>query len=215
MPIPMPDYLPPTHRGSLGSGLRPRPGGGGFENPALVGQLWNSRGAASYHGTSYFGHQSAAIMMQVESPDLPVGMNGIHASNARRGPQHQAHRSEKGPYSHIWELVGYLPRRRAIVDHLIRRFLDELNPVYDSVHEETFMNNYEAFWNRRWGDDDLTSVDLRWLSLLFVVLAFAELLDCPQDASLDTQRDREETSVHYFWASRKAIVIAPTFSGER
>ncbi|KAH6692255.1 fungal-specific transcription factor domain-containing protein [Plectosphaerella plurivora] len=203
-----PNAVPPSTSRS-----RVRPIGSAQDSP-MLGQLWNSRGAASYHGTSYFGHQSAAIMMQVESPDLPVGMSGIHAGNARRGPQHQAHRSEKGPYSHIWELVGYLPRRRTIVDHLLRRFMDELNPIYDSVHEETFMNNYEAFWNRRWGDDDLTSVDLRWLSLLFVVLAFAELLDCPQDASPDTQRDREETSVHYFWASRKAIVIAPTFSGE-
>lgn len=34
-----------------------------------IGQLWNSRGAASYHGSSYFGHQSAASMMQMESPE--------------------------------------------------------------------------------------------------------------------------------------------------
>ncbi|KAH7305255.1 fungal-specific transcription factor domain-containing protein [Stachybotrys elegans] len=182
--------------------------------PPRIGHLWNSRGAPSYHGSSYFGHQSAADMMQVESPELPVGFSGIHASNARRGPQYQAHRSEKGPYSHIWELIGYLPRRKTIVDHLVRRFIDELNPVYDSLHEETFMHNYEAFWNRRWGDDDLTSVDLRWLSLLFVVLAFAELLDCPPDALPETQREHEETSVQFFWASRKAIVISPTFSGE-
>jgi hypothetical protein len=34
-----------------------------------IGQLWNSRGAASYHGLSYFGHQSAASIMQMESPE--------------------------------------------------------------------------------------------------------------------------------------------------
>ncbi|KAH8179095.1 fungal specific transcription factor domain-containing protein [Sarocladium implicatum] len=180
-----------------------------------IGQLWNSRGAASYHGSSYFGHQSAASMMQVESPDLPTGMTGIYAGNQRRALSlHQAHRTEKGPYSHIWELVGCLPRRKTVVDRLVRRFLDELEPVYDSIHEETFQASYEAFWNRKWGDDDLTAVDLRWLALLFMMLSFAELLDCPVDASADAQRTSEETSMQYFWAARKAIVLAPTFSGE-
>ena len=46
------------------------------------------------------------------------------------------------------------------------------------------------------------------------MLAFAELLDCPVDASAHGQRTSEETSMQYFWAARKAIVLAPTFSGE-
>lgn len=86
--------------------------------------------------------------------------------------------------------------------------------MYDSIHEETFQASYDAFWNRKWGDDDLTAVDLRWLALLFMMLSFSELLDCPVDASADTQRTSEETSMQYFWAARKAIVLAPTFSGE-
>ena len=145
-------------------------------------------------------------MMQVESPELPVGMSSIPAPGL--------HRDEKGPYAHIWELVGCLPRRRALVDHLVGRFLDELNAVYDSVHRETFRATYDAFWDRKWGDDDLTAVDLRWLALLFMMLAFAELLDCAPDASPHAQRGCEETSVQYFWAARKAIVLAPTLSGE-
>lgn len=166
-------------------------------------------------------------MMQVESPDLPVGISGIHANNrssiiattsgSRPGPEqasHHFHRDEKGPYAHIWELVGCLPRRKAVVDHLVRKFFDELNPVYDSVHKETFQVSYDAFWDRKWGDDDLTAVDLRWLALLFMMLAFAELLDCPVDALPGTQQACEETSTQFFWASRKAIVLAPTFSGE-
>ncbi|CAM1511917.1 Fc.00g094300.m01.CDS01 [Cosmosporella sp. VM-42] len=216
---PNPSLKPPSLSGSplptavtepLGPRSQPDP-----KNPPRIGQLWNSRGAASYHGSSYFGHQSPANMMQVESPELPSGLGGIHASNARRGPQHQSHRSEKGP-----SLFTYLGAYRLsttsenIVESLTRKFLVELNPVYDSVHEETFMHNYEAFWNRRWGDDDLTAVDLRWLSLLFIVLAFAELLDCPENATPETQSEHEETSVQYFWDARKAIVLAPTFSGE-
>lgn len=146
-------------------------------------------------------------MIQVDSPELPTGMNGIHADNSRRTNRHQFHRDEKGPYTHIWELVGYLPRRKALVDHLTRKFLVELNPIYDSVHEETFQITYEAFWNRRWGDDDLTTVDLRWLALLFMMLAFAQLLDCSPDALPEVQRECEEISIQYFWASRKAIVL--------
>jgi hypothetical protein len=152
--------------------------------------------------------------MDIESPALPVGMGGIHASNSSNRVDQFLHRGGKEPYAHIWELVGCLPRRKQIVDHLVKKFLDELNPIYDSVHMETFQVSYDIFWNRKWGDDDLTAVDLRWLALLFMVLAFAELLACPLDASTETQRRSEETSVQFFWASRKAIVLAPTISGE-
>jgi hypothetical protein len=152
--------------------------------------------------------------MDIESPALPVGMGGIHASNSSSRVDQFLHRGGKEPYAHIWELVGCLPRRKPTVDHLVKKFLDELNPVYDSIHKETFQVSYDMFWNRKWGDDDLTAVDLRWLALLFMVLAFAELLDCPLDASTETQRRSEEASVQFFWASRKAIVLAPTISGE-
>lgn len=192
-------------------------------NPSRVGHLWNSRGAPSYHGNSYFGHQAAASLMEMESPELPVGLQGIHAGHAtnpnvnisRRLGGSLVNSDVKGPYDHIWELVGYLPRRKAVADSLVQGFLTELNPVYDSVHEETFLTSYEAFWDRRWGDDDLTTVDLRWLALLFMILSFAELLACPAGVIAEAQqRSSEERSVQFFWASRKAIVLAPTFSGE-
>jgi hypothetical protein len=152
--------------------------------------------------------------MEIESPQLPVGMGGIHASNSSNRVDQFLHSGSKSPYAHIWELVGCLPRRKKMVDHLVNKFLDELDPVYDSVHKETFQVSYDVFWDRKWGDDDLTAVDLRWLALLFMVLAFAELLDCPLDASTETQTRSEENSVQFFWASRKAIVLAPTISGE-
>jgi hypothetical protein len=153
-------------------------------------------------------------MMEIESPQLPVGMGGIHASNSSHHVDQLFHRGGKEPYAHIWELIGCLPRRKALVDHLVERFLDELNPIFDSVHRETFQVSYNMYWNRKWGDDDLTAVDLRWVALLFMMLAFAELLDCPMNASTEIQRRSEETSVQFFWASRKAIVLAPTISGE-
>lgn len=183
-----------------------------------VGQLWNSRGAPAFHGGSWFGPQVAADFMQVESPDFPVGINGIHAARdlggARRGGATQSFRNEAGPYTHLWEFLGYLPRRKTAVDALVSIFLKELNPVFDAIYEPTFWAHYNKFWERRFGEDDLDAVDLRWLSLLFVVLAFGELLACPQPCSLEQQRESEESSLHFFWASRKAVVISPTFSGE-
>ncbi|KAH8897538.1 hypothetical protein GQ53DRAFT_510837 [Thozetella sp. PMI_491] len=178
-----------------------------------MGRIWNSRGAPSYHGDSYFGHQAAAVMMQVDTPELPVGVRGIHAAARRRGMTNN-HQSALGLYAHIWELVGHLPRRKAMVDSLTQKFFDELNEVFDGVHQETFLKHYDRFWDRKWGDDDLTSVDLRWLGLLFIVLAFGELLDCPLEPSPERQRECEESSLQFFWASRKAVVLAPTFSGE-
>ncbi|KAI1264587.1 fungal-specific transcription factor domain-containing protein [Xylariaceae sp. FL1019] len=179
-----------------------------------LGHLWNSRGAPSYHGSSHFGHQVAADMIHVESPPLPLGLRGIHASSSRGNRSWETRRSDRGIYSYMWDMISCLPRRKVAVDALVQRFLVDLNPIYDSLHEESFRATYDAFWNRRWGDDDVTTVDLRWLALLFMVLAFGELLDCPPDCSSERQSESEEASVQYFWESRKALVIAPTFSGE-
>lgn len=153
-------------------------------------------------------------MMQVESPQLPVGMNGIRARRQQQGSYAKAYRSEKGVYAHVWELVGYLPRQKPVVDNLLQKFLVELNPIYDSLHEDTFKVKYEAFWNRKWSDDDSTAIDLRWLALLFIVIAFGELVDSPTDASPEAQAGCEETSLRFYWASRTALTMAMTFSGE-
>jgi hypothetical protein len=159
-------------------------------------------------------------MMQVPSPDFPTGLSGIHAGTSRnlgltrRVGATQSFRNEAGPYIHLWEFLGYLPRRKEDVDVLVGKFLHELNPVFDAVYEPTFWTHYDRFWNRKYGEDNLDAVDLRWLSLLFIVLAFGELLACPQPCSPEQQRECEESSLHFFWASRKAVVISPTFSGE-
>ncbi|EPE04218.1 nuclear protein [Ophiostoma piceae UAMH 11346] len=184
---------------------------------ARVGHIWNSRGAPSYHSESYFGPQAVAGMMQVDSPEeiLPGAMIGVHlTSGAYRRSASNSHHGALSLHAHIWELLGHVPRPKAVVDGLVRRFFAELNGVLDGLHYESFMSHYEAFWQRQWGDDDLLTVDLRWLALLFMVLAFSELLSRRADAAPQTLLELEETSLQFFWASRKCLVIAPTFSGE-
>ncbi|KAG0649178.1 putative transcriptional regulatory [Hyphodiscus hymeniophilus] len=178
-----------------------------------LGRLFKARGAPSYHGNSYFGHQSAADMMEASTLEMSGGPDA-GLSHRSRTCATQAFRSERGPYAHIWELIGSLPRQKAVVDYLTRRFFDELNPSFDAVHEETFQISYEKFWDRKCGYDDLSSVDVRWLSLLFIILAFGELLDCNQPCSPEAQRACEESSLHFYWSARKAVVIAPSFFGE-
>jgi hypothetical protein len=178
------------------------------------GQLYRVRDAPSYHGNSYFGHHSAAALMGDPSSDLSDGIHVGYSNRTRLGGSTQPFRSERGPYAQLWELLGSLPRRKATVDKLIRLFFNELNVTFDAVHENTFMRHYEEFWDRKAGCDDLTNLNLRWLSVLFIILAFGELLDCPQSCSVEAQRDCEDSSLHFYWSARKSLVIAPSFYGE-
>ncbi|KAH8678400.1 fungal-specific transcription factor domain-containing protein [Xylariales sp. PMI_506] len=177
------------------------------------GTLLKARGAPSYHGKSYFGYLSAAYMMETSTPELPRGVD-IGRSRRTQIDTSQPYRSERGPYALMWELLGSLPRRKVVVDHLVNRFMKELNPTFDAVHEDTFLTHYEKFWERTAGDDDLDTLDIRWLALLFSILAYGELLDCPQPCSVEVQREHEDSSLHFYWTARKAIVIAPSFEGE-
>lgn len=178
------------------------------------GQLFRVRDAPSYHGNSYFGHHSAAALMGDRSSDLSDGIHVGYSHRTRLGGSSQPFRSERGPYAQLWELLGSLPRRKATVDKLIRLFFDELNVTFDAVHEKTFMRHYEEFWDRKAGCDDLANLNLRWLSVLFIILAFAELLSCPQPCSVEAQRECEDSSLHFYWSARKSLVIAPSFYGE-
>ncbi|OAQ96375.1 hypothetical protein LLEC1_01853 [Akanthomyces lecanii] len=71
---------------------------------------------------------------------------------------------------------------------------------YLTVEGTTLRVSYDSFRKRKWRDDYLISPDLRWLSLLLMVLAFAALLK----SSLHATRDNQQTSV-----CRKAIAQAP------
>ncbi|CAD0094379.1 unnamed protein product [Aureobasidium mustum] len=146
--------------------------------------------------------------------DLSDGIHIGYSHRTRLGGSTQPFRSERGPYAQLWELLGSLPRRKAIVDKLVRLFFNDLNVTFDAVHEKTFMRHYEDFWDRKAGCDDLTNLNLRWLSVLFIILAFGELLDCPQPCSVEAQRECEDSSLHFHWSARKSLVIAPSFYGE-
>lgn len=185
-----------------------------LDGSSQPGRLYKMRDAPSYHGNSYFGHHSAAAFIGDTSPDLSSGIHIGYSHRTHLGGSTQPFRSERGPYAQLWELLGSLPRRKAVVDKLLRLFLLQLNDTFDAIHEETFMRHYEEFWDRKAGCDDLANLNLRWLSVLFIILAFGELLDCPQPCSVEAQRDCEDSSLHFYWSARKSLVIAPSFYGE-
>lgn len=100
------------------------------------------------------------------------------------------------------------------MDRLTDCFLNELNWAIDAVQPTSFKAKYENFWSRKFGFDDFATIDLRWLALLFIVMAYGVLLDCPKPRNREVQREVHETSQRFYWAARRAIVIAPTFYGE-
>ena len=148
-------------------------------------------------------------MIDSPAPDIPVG-TGSSSSIINARP----FRDEAGPFSQIWDLLGLLPRRKTTVDQLVDLFFNEVDGKIDAVHPTSFRQSYVQFWERKSGFDDVTTVDLRWLALLFVILAIGAYLDCPWNSTPETRRDHEEASLRFYWASRRAIVIAPSFYGE-
>ncbi|UKZ81418.1 hypothetical protein TrVFT333_009190 [Trichoderma virens FT-333] len=180
-----------------------------YRNPGMEHGPWSSeRGCLmAFYGSSYFGHQVAARILSEEGQDLPSGIS-------RGRDTLQSFRDESSSFAQVWDLLGLLPRQKSTVDRLVNIFLTEVNWSLDAVHEATFRSSYDEFWGRRFGFDDLANVDLRWLGLLFIILAFGVLLDTPPRLTLDVQREREEASLRFYWAARRAIVIAPSFYGE-
>ncbi|KAH8697453.1 fungal-specific transcription factor domain-containing protein [Talaromyces proteolyticus] len=174
-----------------------------------IGQLWKSRGAPAFFGSSYFGPQVAAALIDSQAPYVQPGAN-----TSRRSMNARPFRDEAGPFSQLWDLLGLLPRQKSTVDRLVDKFLTHVSWNMDAVHPSSFRREYDRFWSRKAGYDDVTTVDIRWLALLFMILAIGAYLDCPRGAAPETQREYEESSLSFFWASRKAIVIAPSFYGE-
>ncbi|KAK5796494.1 hypothetical protein VI817_005779 [Penicillium citrinum] len=173
-----------------------------------LGQLYIARGAPSFFGNSYFGHQVAARMIHESAPDLPP-MSMLSTKDSL-----QSFRNDSGPFSQVWDLLGLLPRNKITVDRLIERFLSEINWAIDTVHPDTFRSQFAEFWGRKFGFDEIAGVDLRWLALLFIILAFGVLLEDPTTSSPEKRKESEEASLRFYWASRRAIVISPSFHGE-
>ncbi|KAH8774330.1 fungal-specific transcription factor domain-containing protein [Diaporthe sp. PMI_573] len=174
-----------------------------------IGNLFKSRDAPSFFGSSYFGPHAAAKIIQAPAPDLSSGL----LPKAQASSTH-SFRDEGGPFSQIWELLGLLPRKKSTVDRLTDCFLNELNWAIDAVQPKSFKTKYDNFWSRKFGFDDFATIDLRWLALLFIVMAYGVLLDCPQPRNKEVQKEVHDTSQRFYWAARRAIVIAPTFYGE-
>ncbi|KAF6820049.1 transcriptional regulatory protein C1F7.11c 2 [Colletotrichum plurivorum] len=198
-------------RSSSSAGRRQGEGGGSSDQQSEypVGNLFKSRDAPSFFGSSYFGPQAAAKIIQAPAPELSSGL----VRQAQASSTH-SFRDEGGPFSQIWELLGLLPRKKSTVDRLTDCFLNELNWAIDAVQPTSFKAKYETFWSRKFGFDDFATIDLRWLALLFIVMAYGVLLDCPKPRNKEVQREVHETSQRFYWAARRAIVIAPTFYGE-
>ncbi|KAJ5294707.1 hypothetical protein N7508_009528 [Penicillium antarcticum] len=147
-------------------------------------------------------------MIQESAPDLPP-MSLLSSKDSL-----QSFRNDSGPFSQVWDLLGLLPRNKVTVDRLIERFLTEINWAIDTVHPETFRQQFAEFWGRKFGFDEIAGVDLRWLALLFIILAFSVLLDSPTTSSPEKRKESEEASLRFYWAARRAIVISPSFHGE-
>ncbi|KAI8309255.1 hypothetical protein K4K61_001948 [Colletotrichum sp. SAR11_59] len=199
----------PSRSSSSGGGRRQTESGQDQPTEYTVGNLFKSRDAPSFFGSSYFGPQAAAKIIQAPAPELSSGLS----QKAQASSTH-SFRDEGGPFSQIWELLGLLPRRKTTVDRLTDCFLNELNWAIDAVQPTSFKAKYENFWSRKFGFDDFATIDLRWLALLFIVMAYGVLLDCPKPRNKEVQREVHETSQRFYWAARRAIVIAPTFYGE-
>ncbi|KAI0594603.1 fungal-specific transcription factor domain-containing protein [Biscogniauxia sp. FL1348] len=189
-------------------------GSGSDPQECPVGDLFRSRDAPSFFGSSYFGPQAAARIVGAPAPEFSAGLLHKAPAGAVAAAATHSFRDDGGPFSQIWELLGLLPRKKCTVDRLTECFLRELNWAVDAVRPACFREKYETFWSRKFGFDDFATIDLRWLALLFIVLAYGALLDCPAPGSREAQREIQETSLRFYWAARRAIVIAPTFYGE-
>lgn len=147
-------------------------------------------------------------MIHESAPDLPP-MSLLSSKDSL-----QSFQNDSGPFSQVWDLLGLLPRNKVTVDRLIERFLTEVNWAIDTVHPETFRYQFAEFWGRKFGFDEIAGVDLRWLALLFIILAFSVLMDRPTTPSPEKWKESEEASLRFYWAARRAIVISPSFHGE-
>lgn len=146
-------------------------------------------------------------MIHESAPDLPP-MSLLSTNDSL-----QSFKADSGPFSQVWDLLGLLPRNKVTVDRLIERFLVEINWAIDTVHPEVFKAQFAEFWGKKFGFDEMAGVDLRWLALLFIILAFSVLLDGPT-TSPEKRKENEEASLRFYWAARRAIVISPSFHGE-
>ena len=90
------------------------------------------------------------------------------------------------------------------------------------MFEPEFARKYEAFWSTSFQHDALSKIDMRWLALFFIVIAFGTLLSSASDVDrlereesvgCNPNLETDEQSWKWYWASRKCILLAPSYSG--
>ncbi|KAG8973764.1 hypothetical protein FRC05_008183 [Tulasnella sp. 425] len=106
------------------------------------------------------------------------------------------------PPHKLSELVQDLPPR-SLSDVLIDYYFTSINYTRYPIYEPSFRTSYEAICNN---GIRVHPNDIRFLPLLFVVLAIAARL-APEHI-LGDERQKRLTSLRYYWSSRRSILIA-------
>lgn len=81
----------------------------------------------------------------------------------------------------------------------------------DILYEPDFSVKYADLWRIRGEFEDLGRIDLRWLALFQVVLAFGALLSA---SSPEEEKEFAAMSSRFFDCARRALSEAPTYRGE-
>lgn len=81
----------------------------------------------------------------------------------------------------------------------------------DILYEPDFNEKYAELWRIRGEFEDLGRIDLRWLVLLLVVLAFGALLSA---STPEEEKEFAAMSSRFFNTARRALSEAPTYRGE-
>ena len=99
------------------------------------------------------------------------------------------------------QLLAALPTRNQC-DMLVSYFLENINWIHHAIHVPSFRKEYSQLW-----DTDTHSVDLSWLSLLFIVISESALFissDVAQAIGLSPMNVRNLSHVWYT-SSRQAL----------
>lgn len=107
---------------------------------------------------------------------------------------------QPGTYWRV-QLLAALPTRNQC-DMLVSYFLENINWIHHAIHVPSFRKEYTLLW-----DTDTHSVDLSWLSLLFIVISESALFvssDVAQAIGLSLPNVRHLSHIWYT-SSRQAL----------
>ena len=99
------------------------------------------------------------------------------------------------------QLQAALPTRNQC-DMLVAYYLENINWVHHAIHIPSFRKEYSQFW-----DTDTSSIDLSWLSLLFIIISESALFitsDVAQAIGLSILKVRNLSHIWYT-SSRQAL----------